>query len=82
MWFELPSLILDTANLYLCASLIWGKAIANAVKQHGSSRILFGSGAPRDTVGAALTRIRSIELNETDLQAILFNNARRIFRCE
>jgi predicted TIM-barrel fold metal-dependent hydrolase len=82
MWFELPSLMLDTSNLYLCTSLIWGRAIANAVKQHGSSRILFGSGMPRDTVAAALTRIRSMELNDSDLQAILFDNARRIFRCE
>lgn len=82
MWFELPSLMLDTANLYLCASLIWGKAIGNAVKQHGASRILFGSGMPRDTMATARARIDHLDLNEADRRAILSENARRIFRLE
>jgi hypothetical protein len=82
MWFELPSLMRDSENLYLCASLIWGRAVANAVKQHGSSRILFGSGMPRDSLKAALTRFKQLELNEADQQAIFAGNARRIFRLD
>jgi uncharacterized protein len=79
MWFELPGLMTDHPNISLCASLIWTKAIANAIKIVGASRILFGSGAPRDSLQAALKRIARLELPESDRRAILYDNAARVF---
>src|SRR4030095_13781310 len=54
MWFELPGLLEEHANLMLCASLIWGRAILNTVRAGNASRILFGSGQPVDSLAAAL----------------------------
>jgi len=79
MRFELPGLMADHRNIFLCASLIWGKAIGNAVKAVGASRILFGSGQPRDNLHAALRRIERLELSDADRQMILHDNAKRIF---
>ena len=79
MWFELPGLMADHSNIFLCASLIWAKAIGNAVKLVGPSRILFGSAQPRDNLDAALRRIDRLELSESDRRLILYENAKRIF---
>lgn len=80
MWFELPGLLEQAPNLMLCASLIWPRAIANTVRDHGASRVLFGSGEPRDRIAAALARLGRLELNEADRRTILCDNARRVFR--
>jgi predicted TIM-barrel fold metal-dependent hydrolase len=80
MWFELPDLMEQTPNLMLCASLIWGRAIATAVKVDAASRVMFGSGEPRDRLAAALTRIERLDLNETERQKLLCDNAQRVFR--
>jgi predicted TIM-barrel fold metal-dependent hydrolase len=82
MWFELPVLLDDVPNLMIGASLIWGRAVAGTVSRGAARRILFGSGEPRDTLAASLARIRRLALDATDLHAILFDNARRVFRLD
>ncbi len=79
MWFELPGLMADLPNLYYIASLIWPRAIANTIKLYGVSRILFGSGSPRDSLGAAIERIDRLELSDADYRAVMHDNATRIF---
>lgn len=80
MWFELPGLLADVKNLMFCASMVWGRAIANTIKAHGPGRILFGSGEPRDHLTAALRRVDRLDLSDSDRQAVLCDNARRVFK--
>jgi uncharacterized protein len=80
MWFELPGLLADLPNLNLIASLIWPRAIANTIKNYGASRVLFGSGSPRDSLTAAIERIERLELSDDDYRAVMHDNAARIFR--
>lgn len=79
MWFELPGVMADAANVLLCASLIWPRAIDLTVKNCGAGRVLFGSGEPRDTLAAALARLDRLELSAVDRRAILHDNAVRVF---
>jgi len=79
MWFELPDLLGQAPNLMLCTSLIWGRAIATAVQLHGPSRVMFGSGEPRDRIAAALGRVQRLELSEPQRRMLLCDNARRVF---
>lgn len=79
MWFELPGLMTENANLMLCTSLIWTRAILNTINAHGPERVMFGSGFPRDAMGAALARIRRLELPPATLDAVLRGNAARVF---
>ena len=79
MWFELPGVLEELPNIVLCASMIWGRAIGNAVARFGPQRIMFGSGAPRDSIAAALKRIERLELGDNDQRAILHDNAARVF---
>jgi uncharacterized protein len=79
MWFELPGVMAEHANVLLCASLIWPRAIDLAVREFGAGRVLFGSGEPRDRIGAALARIDRLELSPADRRAMLHDNAIRVF---
>jgi hypothetical protein len=79
MWFELPGVLTEAANVLLCASLIWPRAIDLAAREFGASRVLFGSGEPRDRLGAALARLDRLELSDVDRLAILHDNAVRVF---
>jgi predicted TIM-barrel fold metal-dependent hydrolase len=79
MWFELPGVMAEAPNVLLCASLIWPRAIDLTVKNYGAGRMLFGSGEPRDRLGAALARLNRLELSEADRRAILHDNAARVF---
>jgi predicted TIM-barrel fold metal-dependent hydrolase len=80
MWFELPGLMQQSPNILLCTSLIWARAILLTVKNYGASRILFGSGQPRDSLTAALRRVDRLELSNDDRRSILHDNAVRVFR--
>ena len=79
MWFELPGVMEEVANLALCGSFIWARAIGNAIKRFGVSRLMFGSGMPRDSLAAALKRFERLEMSEEDRRAFMGDNARRIF---
>jgi predicted TIM-barrel fold metal-dependent hydrolase len=79
MWFELPGVMAETANVLLCASLIWPRAIDLTIRQFGAGRVLFGSGEPRDRLGAALARLDRLQFAEADRRAILHDNAIRVF---
>jgi len=48
------------------------------VANHGSDRILFGSDAPWSNAGDEMEQLRSLPLEETDVDAILGGNAKRI----
>jgi hypothetical protein len=82
MWFELPGVLAELNNLVLCASLIWSRAVANTVKNIGAHKILFGSGAPRDSLPAAIQRYNRLELSDQDRRAIFVDNAKRVFHLE
>jgi uncharacterized protein len=79
MWFELPGAMADAANVLLCASLIWPRAIDLTIRNCGAGRVLFGSGEPRDALAAALARLDRLELSAADRRAILHDNAARVF---
>lgn len=80
MWFELPGVLEEAPNVMLCASLVWGRAILNTVNAGSADRILFGSGEPRDRMGAARARIDRLELKAEHRRMILCDNARRVFK--
>jgi len=80
MWFELPGVMAEAPNVVLLASLIWPKAIEIAVKTFGAARVMFGSGEPRDRIGAALARVERIGLSEPQRRAVLHDNAASVFR--
>ena len=71
MWFELPGIMAETTNVLLCASLIWPSAIGSTVKDFGPERVLFGSGEPRDRLGAALARLDRLSLSDSERRSIL-----------
>jgi len=79
MWFELPGVVAEVANLVFIASLIWPRAIGNTVKNVGAHKVLFGSGEPRDSLPAALKRYDRLDLTDEDRKAIFSGNARRVF---
>lgn len=66
-------------TLSLETSCIMGyAAIAKLVQQHGSQQILFGSGAPIQHGAAALSKILFAEIADSDREAILGGNLRRL----
>jgi predicted TIM-barrel fold metal-dependent hydrolase len=80
MWFELPGILAGTPNVLLTASLIWPRAVDLAIREFGASRVLFGSGEPRDRIAAALARLDRLELSTADRLAVLHDNAARVFK--
>lgn len=73
------TLLRQLPNLSLETSCIMGyAAIAKLVQQHGSSQILFGSGAPIQHGSAALSKIVLAEITDSDREAILGGNLRRL----
>jgi uncharacterized protein len=80
MWFELPGAFASTPNLYLDASMMWGEAIREIVDADGPSRILFGSAEPRNRYDVNLKTLNRLGLDEATRSAILYDNAKRVFR--
>lgn len=73
------SLLRQLPNVSLETSCIMGyAAIAKLVQQHGSSQLLFGSGAPIQHGAAALSKILFAEIADSDREAILSGNLRRL----
>lgn len=79
MWFELPWVFGDTPNLYLDASMMWAEAIRATLAGCGPSRVLYGSAEPRNRYAVSLGNFRRLELEQDALDAIMRNNARRVF---
>ncbi len=52
--------------------------IAAAVGAIGASRVVFASGAPVQALGAALAMVAAAEISDSDREAILNGNARRL----
>ena len=80
MWFELPGVFAEVPNLHLDASMMWGNAISQIVRDRGAERVLFGSAEPRNRYGVALECLERAELTKEQLRAVLRDNARRLFR--
>jgi hypothetical protein len=80
MWFELPGVFADVPKLYLDASMMWGNAIAQIIREQSAERVLFGSAEPRNRYAIALRCLERAELTEQQLRLVLRENARRIFR--
>ncbi len=79
MWFELPAVFREVGNLYLDASMIWGAAIEEIVRDCGPERILFGSAQPRNRYAVTLGTIERLNLPVAQSELILCGNARRLF---
>ena len=80
MWFELPGVFASVPNLFLDGSMMWGEAIREIVRDHGASRVLFASGEPRNRCAVNLRTLDRLELDPASRRAILFANAKRVFR--
>lgn len=80
MWFELPGVFASVSNLLLDGSMMWGDAIREIVRDHGASRVLFASGEPRNRYAVNLRTLDRLQLDAASRRAILFANARRVFR--
>lgn len=76
---ELISLMNDVTNVMVESSglqLMYG--IERVVKEVGAERVLFGSGMPIQSVGAALAKIKKADIDEEDKRLILGDNAIRV----
>lgn len=80
MWFELPGSFAATPNLHLDISMIWGEAVQEIVAANGPSRVLFGSAEPRNRYAVNLKMIERFEFDPATKKAILYENAKRVFR--
>jgi uncharacterized protein len=80
MWFEVPGAMQEVPNLWLETSHILGNGIRTVLKTCGPQRVLFGSGEPSNRHSAALKCLQHLELEPDVLYAILYENARRLFR--
>lgn len=67
------------ANLWVETSrLSAGGAIEAAVKHLGANRVVFGSGAPLFSLGAAVMSLQYAELSDADRAAVFEGNAARV----
>ncbi len=78
MWFELPGVMDDVANLILDTSMMWDDAIKQIIEKH-EDRVVWGSAEPRNRYAVALKSIGRLELSETESRAVMRENASRIF---
>jgi hypothetical protein len=79
MWFEVPGAMLEVPNLWLETSLALGDGIRAVLKAVGPQRIVFGSGEPRNRLGAGLKKLERLDLAPDTQHAIFGENARRLF---
>ncbi len=79
MWFELQTVFAETRNLYLDTSMMWAEAIRGTIEGSGPSRVLYGSAEPRNRYAVSLGNIRRLELGEDVFEAIMRDNARKVF---
>ena len=80
MWFEVVGAMRDVPNLWLETSVTLGDGIRAVVQTAGADRVLFGSGEPRNRYAAALRTLDRIGLSGPQKDAILWENAQRLFR--
>lgn len=79
MWFEIPGVFAEVDNLYLDASMIWSAAIEQLISERGANRVLFGGAEPRGRYAVGLNIISRLDLTVEQQQAVLAENARRLF---
>ncbi|GJM27448.1 MAG: hypothetical protein DHS20C17_00830 [Cyclobacteriaceae bacterium] len=79
MWFELPDLFDEVENLYLDTSLLFSHNVISVISKIGSSRILFGSGEPRNNYAVHFEALKRHSLSKETISAIMGDNAKRIF---
>ncbi len=79
MWFELPGVFGEVKNLVLDASMIWGEAVQEIVRKHGPDRVLFGSAEPRNRYAVGLAKLKRMNFDDAEMNAILRENAKRLF---
>ncbi len=73
------SLMCRFSSVHLETSCVMGyAAIAKTVQQCGARQLLFGSGAPVEHGGAALSKILHAEISDSDREAILGGNLRHL----
>jgi predicted TIM-barrel fold metal-dependent hydrolase len=71
----------QAANLYLdtCASYADREKVGTAVRMLGADRVLFGSGATEGNLFMQKGVILDADISPQEKQAVLYDNARRIF---
>lgn len=79
MWFEVQGAIGSVPNLHLDASLLWADGIDEVIRSHGPTRVLFGSAEPRNRYSVNLRSMDRLNLPQSTRQAVLHENAERIF---
>jgi len=79
MWFEIPGIMGEAPNLWLETSMILGNGLRKTIAAHGTDRVLFGSAEPRNRYAAALRTLARLNLTESQLHAILYDNTKRLF---
>jgi predicted TIM-barrel fold metal-dependent hydrolase len=76
---DLLALLEEGVDLYVCTRQLHGPgALETLVREMGSDRLVFGSGAPLSAMGAALQRVVRSDLDTKTRQAILGGNLRRL----
>ncbi|MGH9469080.1 MAG: amidohydrolase family protein [Terriglobia bacterium] len=77
------SLMLRHSSVHLETSCVQGfHAIEKLVRECGSERLLFGSGAPLQNAAAGLQKVLHARISDADRERILCQNARRLLRLE
>lgn len=79
MWFELPGVFAEVPNLFLDASMIWGDAIEEIVRDYGAEKVLFGGALPRNNYVTVLNAIDRLGFSDEQRRQIFSSNARRLF---
>ena len=75
------SLMRRFPSVHLETSCVMGyAAIAKTVQQCGARQLLFGSGAPIEHGGAALSKILHAEISDSDRESILGGNLQQLLR--
>jgi uncharacterized protein len=80
MWFEIPGAIREVPNLWLETSHTLGDGIRNVIKSAGYERVIFGSGEPSNRYASVLQCLSRLELTPEAQQAVLHDNAKRLYR--
>jgi predicted TIM-barrel fold metal-dependent hydrolase len=76
---DLLAVLEEGVDLSVCTRQLHGPgALETLIREMGSDRLVFGSGAPLSAMGAALQRVATADLEAKAREAILGGNLRRL----
>ena len=80
MWFEVPILFAELNNLHLDSSLLFSQNIMGVISEIGISRVIFGSGEPRNNYAVHFNALGRYDIAEDMKSALMGANAKRIYK--